>query len=208
MIYFLLFIFLTGLGLYFLNLFLREIQPDALELEEDKKNLKAEIEIFEGGLVSIENYLSLDDLDFAIDKDGNRRGKGVFQDISGAPMLAFSFKKYKGNIPRKLVYIKTNEGNFFLYSNARGTEVMVENKKIGIIRKGSSYFGIKNNLLFESNQKENNRIEIIDSVARKYMEVKNKTDVASSNAVEILEKNQEALLLGIHLILLQEIDRI
>jgi hypothetical protein len=167
-------------GIFFLLRFLRNVQPDDTALEQDLKELKASIAEFKGGFVPMEEGISASQIDHIIEKNNQRSGKGVFMSPSSNPVFAYAFRNYIGPTKNNLIYILALDHDYIFRTNSKGTEVTVDNQKIGLIRSNGMLYDIRNNEVAQIkrqggaaenntiilNNKEVAKIALPDSIAK------------------------------------------
>lgn len=132
-------------GIFFLLRFLRNVQPDDTELEQDLKELKASIAQFKGGFVEWNEGISANDIDQIVEKSNQRTGKGVFMSPNNNPVFAYAFRNYIGPGKNSLVYILSLEHEYIFRTTTKGTEVTIDGEKKGLIRADGVLYDIRNN---------------------------------------------------------------
>lgn len=135
---------LVGL-LFLVGRFLRNVQPDEGEIEYDLKELKASIAKFKGGFVEWDEGISASDIDQIVEKSNQRTGKGVFLSPSGNPVFAYAFRNYIGPGKNALVYILSLDHEYVFRTTTKGTEVTIDDQKVGLIRSNGTLYDIRNN---------------------------------------------------------------
>ena len=132
-------------GIFFLLRFLRNVQPDETEIEQDLKELKTSIVQFKGGFVPMSEGVSASEVDQIVEKNNQRSGKGVFMSPSGNPVFAYAFRNYIGPTKNNLIYILALDHDYIFRTTSKGTEVTIDNQKIGLIRSNGVLYDIRNN---------------------------------------------------------------
>ncbi len=130
---------------FFLLKFLRNVQPDDMEVMEDLKELKASIIEYKGGLVEFEKGISANEMDQIIEKRNQRTGKGVYLSPDGNPVFAYAFRTYIGPSKNNIIYVLTNEHEYIFRTNTKGTEVSIDGNKVGLIRQNGIMYDVRNN---------------------------------------------------------------
>jgi hypothetical protein len=132
-------------GIFFLLRFLRNVQPDDTELEQDLKELKASIAQFKGGFVEWNEGISANDIDQIVEKANQRTAKGVFMSPNNNPVFAYAFRNYIGPGKNSLVYILSLDHEYVFRTTTKGTEVTIDGEKKGLIRADGVLYDIRNN---------------------------------------------------------------
>lgn len=179
MLYIFLIIVALLAGAFFLLRFLRNVQPDDTEIEYDLKELKASINQFKGGFVNWDEGISASEIDQIVEKSNQRTGKGVFMSPSGNPVFAYAFRNYIGPTKNNLIYILSLDHEYIFRTTSKGTEVTIDNQKIGLIRSNGFLYDIRNNEVAQIkrhgasstntvilNNKEVAKIALPDSIAK------------------------------------------
>ena len=121
-------------GIFFLLRFLRNVQPDEGELEEDLASLKEAIASFKGGFVPWSAGISAKEVDQVVEKSNQRQGKGVFLSPEGQPVFAYAFRSYIGPGKNNLVYVLTLEHEYVFRTSTKGTEIRRDERLVGMLR--------------------------------------------------------------------------
>lgn len=130
---------------FFIFKFLRNVQPDDTELNEDLKVLKESIIGFKGGLETFDKGISAQEMDQIIEKSKQRIGKGVFMSPDNNPVFAYAFRKYIGPTKNNLIYVISNDHEYLFRTNSKGTEISIDGKKFGLLRSNGKMYNIRNN---------------------------------------------------------------
>jgi hypothetical protein len=138
-------VLLLAAAAFVLLKFLRNVQPDDLEVMADLKDLKESIKDFKGGLVPFENGISAQEMDQIVEKSKQRTGKGVYMSPDNNPVFAYAFRTYIGPTKNNLIYVLTNDHEYIFRTNTKGTEITIDNKKIGLLRGNGSMYDLRNN---------------------------------------------------------------
>ncbi|WCL80496.1 hypothetical protein PPO43_11010 [Saprospira sp. CCB-QB6] len=121
-------------GIFFLLRFLRNVQPDEGELEEDLASLKAAIADFKGGFVPWSQGISAKEVDQVVEKSNQREGKGVFLSPEGDPVFAYAFRSYIGPGKNNLIYVLTLEHEYIFRTTTKGTQIQRDGRLVGLLR--------------------------------------------------------------------------
>lgn len=135
---------LLGVGIYFLLKFLRNVQPTHDEVDEDLKELKDKIKQFKGGFAPWSDAISSNRIDQILTKDNARSGNGVFLSSNNDPIFAYAYKNYIGPGRNAVLYILSLEHEYIFRITNKGTEVLVDNEKKGLIRENGIFYDLKN----------------------------------------------------------------
>lgn len=130
---------------FFLLKFLRNVQPDDMEVMSDLKELKASVKEFKGGLVSFDKGISAQEMDQIIEKKNQRSGKGVYMSPDGNPVFAYAFRTYIGPTKNNVIYVLTNDHEYVFRTNTKGTEVSIDGNKVGLLRANGTMYDLRNN---------------------------------------------------------------
>jgi|GEM_PF-3160840 len=125
---------LAVVGIFFLLRFLRNVQPDEGELEEDLASLKAAIADFKGGFVPWSQGISAKEVDQVVEKSNQREGKGVFLSPEGNPVFAYAFRSYIGPGKNNLIYVLTLEHEYIFRTTTKGTQIQRDGRLVGLLR--------------------------------------------------------------------------
>jgi hypothetical protein len=138
-------VLLLAAGAFFMIKFLRNVQPDDMEIVEDLKVLKASVAQYKGGFVSFDKGISAADIDQIVEKSNQRNGKGVFMSTDNSPIFAYAFRSYIGPSKNNLIYVISNDHEYVFRTNTKGTEVTIDGTKIGLLRSNGIMYDIRNN---------------------------------------------------------------
>lgn len=172
-----------GLGFFLLG-FLRNVQPTGDEVEKDLKDLKKSVAQFKGGFMPWTEEMSPKQMEEILDKGQKRSGNGVFLSRNGDPIFAYAFRKYIGPGRNAVLYILSLDHEYVFRITNKGTEVMVDGVKKGLIRENGVFYDTKNdevaklqrhgatsiNKIFIGNE-EVAKIALPDAIAHKAVEV-------------------------------------
>jgi hypothetical protein len=155
-----------GVAIFFVGKFLRNVQPTNAEVKEDLKELKAAIAPFAGGFVQWErNVIELlptpiTPINAKVEtKMGVTTAQGLIVTANNEPLLAYSYKRYIAPGINAVMYaINSNHEFVFRFTN-NGIEVLVDNVKIGKIRKNSEFYDLQNNLAATFNATQINSLQ-------------------------------------------------
>lgn len=145
MMYVLFGVLLLVVGVLAMLKFLRNVQPDTGEIQEDLKELKQRVAQFKNGLTEWSDDISSSDLDQILEKGDTRTGSGVFLSITSQPVFAYAFRKYIAPGKNALIYILTAEHEFVFRITNKGTEVSIDGQKQGLIRANGVLYDMRNN---------------------------------------------------------------
>ncbi len=151
--------------IYGLLRFLRNVQPDDQEVEEDLIELKEKIAAFKGGLADWDSGLSSNEVNQIMTRSNQRSGDGVFLSDSGDPVFAYAFKKYIGPGENAVMYAMTHTDEYVFRITNKGTSVILNGQNAGLIRDKERFFDQKNDLrarLVRNNIKNTSKIYIGD----------------------------------------------
>lgn len=195
MIYLLIFTLLI-ISLFFANKFLKNVQPDDLEISKDLESLKESVSIYRGGLVDWDKGISSSELDQIIQRNKQKSGKGVIMSPDNNPVFAYAFKSYIGPTKNNIIYVLGNQQEYTFRTNSKGTEISVDGQKIGLLRPNGVFNNVqnseiakvqKNSLKGESKlfmgEKEVVKIKIPDNISE--------SDAISVKDKELLSRNLE-----------------
>lgn len=140
----LLLLLLLGIGLYFLLKFLRDVQPTDDEVEQDLKELKQKVQPFKGGFIPWTDAISSHQIDQILTKDNARMGNGVFLSSNNDPIFAYAYKNYIGPGQNAVIYILTLEHEYIFRITNKGTEIIMDDQKQGLIRENGTFYNLKN----------------------------------------------------------------
>jgi len=132
-------------GIFIFLRLIRNVQPDEGEIEVDLKELKASIQEFKGGFVTLDKGISASEIDQVIERKNQRTGKGVFLSPLGSPVFAYAFRNYIGPGKNALVYILSLDHEYVFRTTTKGTEVTIDGEKKGLIRSNGTLYDIRNN---------------------------------------------------------------
>lgn len=172
--------------IYGLLRFLRNVQPDDQEVEEDLIELKEKIAAFKGGLADWDSGLSSNEVNQIMTKSNQRSGDGVFLSDNGDPVFAYAFKKYIGPGENAVMYAMTHTDEYVFRITNKGTTVQVNGQSVGLIRDNERFFDQKNDLkarLVRNNIKNTSKIFIGDIEAGKIA-------LPKSNMIQAFEMNE------------------
>lgn len=172
-----------GLGFFLLG-FLRNVQPTGDEVEKDLKDLKKSVAQFKGGFMPWTEEMSPKQMEEILDKGQKRSGNGVFLSRNGDPIFAYAFRKYIGPGRNAVLYILSLDHEYVFRITNKGTEIMVDGVKKGLIRENGVFYDTKNdevaklqrhgassiNKIFIGNE-EVAKIALPDAIAHKAVEV-------------------------------------
>lgn len=152
--------------IFFAGKFLRNVQPTNAEVKDDLKELKAAIAPFAGGFVQWDkNTIELlptpiNPINAKVEtKMGVTTAQGLIVTANNEPLLAYSYKRYIAPGINAVMYaINSNHEFIFRFTN-NGTEVLVDNVKIGKIRKNSEFYDTQNNLAATFNATQINSLQ-------------------------------------------------
>jgi hypothetical protein len=140
---------LIGLGIVVVAIlamlkFLRNVQPDDGEVEEDLKELKKMCAQYKGGLEQFSEEISSSDLDQVLQTGRSRTGSGVFLSTLGQPIMAFAYRKYIGPGMNATLYVLTSDHEFVYRYTTKGAEITIDGQKQGIMRANGKLYDIRN----------------------------------------------------------------
>jgi len=138
-------VLLLAAAAFFLLKFLRNVQPDDTELEEDLKELKTSVAKFKGGFVAWEKGISAAEIDQIVEKSNQRTGKGVFMSPDSSPVFAYAFRTYIGPAKNNIIYVISNDHEYVFRTNTKGTEVTIDGNKLGLVRANGTMYDVRNN---------------------------------------------------------------
>lgn len=133
-----------GVGIYFLLRFLRNVQPTDGEVDQDLKELKNKIKQFKGGFMPWTDAISTNQIDQILTKDNARSGNGVFLSDTGDPIFAYAYKNYIGPGKNAVIYILSQDHEYIFRITNKGTEVIIDDEKKGLIRENGTFYDLKN----------------------------------------------------------------
>ena len=172
--------------IYALLRFLRNVQPDDMEVEKDLVELKKSLDSFRGGLAEWNSGLSSNEVNQIMTKSNQRSGDGVFLSDNGDPVFAYAFKKYIGPGENAVMYAMTHTDEYVFRITNKGTSVQVNGQSVGLIRDNERFFDQKNDLkarLVRNNIKNTSKIFIGDIEAGKIA-------LPKSNMIQAFEMNE------------------
>lgn len=145
----LIFLISLAIGIYFLYRYLRNVQPNSTELNEDLTELRQQIEAFKGGCIALtQDELSLMSLK-ASGTSGRQNsgvvvGSGHYLTTASEPVLAYAFRKYLAQGQNFLLLAYTYQGEYVFTATNNGTEIKLNGKMIGKIRKNTQLHDLAN----------------------------------------------------------------
>ncbi len=137
-------ILLLVVGLYFLQRFLKNVQPSSAEVEKDLNELKKKISQFKGGFMPWTDEISSNQIDQILTKDNARTGNGVFLSADSNPIFAYAYKNYIGPGKNAVIYILSYDHEYIFRITNKGTEVTIDQQKKGLIRENGVFYDLKN----------------------------------------------------------------
>lgn len=138
------FALIISLGFYLFLRFMRTVQPDEFEIEEDLEVLRASVASFRGGLMPWTDNLSSNQVDQILTKSNARSGNGVFLSDLGDPIFAYAYNHYIGPGQNALLYILSHEHEYVYRITNKGTEVFIDGEKKGLIRENGIFYDVRN----------------------------------------------------------------
>lgn len=132
------------IGLYFLQRFLKNVQPSSAEVEKDLNELKKKISQFKGGFMPWTDEISSNQIDQILTKDNARTGNGVFLSADSNPIFAYAYKNYIGPGKNAVIYILSHDHEYIFRITNKGTEVTIDQQKKGLIRENGVFYDLKN----------------------------------------------------------------
>ncbi|MEM9887788.1 MAG: hypothetical protein AAF849_17975 [Bacteroidota bacterium] len=138
---------LAGIGIKLLRQLILNWNPSDSKIQQDIKQMRAEIAPFANDLVPLDNkeleLFSLNQLNQTLTKSMTTNAKGVYTSIYQEPLLAYSYKKYFGD--HALLYARTAKREIVYRISKKGIKVAIN----------QSYYGtIKNGVLYGRNEKQ------------------------------------------------------
>jgi hypothetical protein len=137
-------VLLLVVGLYFLQRFLKNVQPSSAEVEKDLNELKKKISQFKGGFMPWTEEISSNQIDQILTKDNARTGNGVFLSADSNPIFAYAYKNYIGPGKNAVIYILSHDHEYIFRITNKGTEVTIDQQKKGLIRENGVFYDLKN----------------------------------------------------------------
>lgn len=139
----------VAIGLYFLYRYLRNVQPNSTELNEDLTELRQQIVSFKGGCIALtQDELSLMSLKAAgtskRENSGVVMGSGHYLTTASEPVLAYAFQKYLAQGQHFLLLVYSYQGEYVFTGSNNGTEIKLNGKTIGKIRKNTNLHDLAN----------------------------------------------------------------
>ncbi|MEM0993910.1 MAG: hypothetical protein AAF847_08120 [Bacteroidota bacterium] len=131
----------AGIGIKLLrNLFLNW-NPSDSKIQEDIRQMRAEIEPFAADLVPLDSkeleLFSLNQLNQTLSKSMTTTAKGVYTSIYQEPLVAYSYKKYFGE--NALLYARTATREIVYRISKKGIKVAINQNYYGTIKQGVLY---------------------------------------------------------------------
>lgn len=130
---------LGGAGVYLGLKTLENYSPGRRKIQKDLAALKKELAPLISDLVPLEKE-ELEQLSFNPKGKNTKSGvvkttKGVFTTVYHEPLIAWVYRKYVSNKENTLIYAKTNQLEFVYRTKKEMTEVVINDKFIGVIDK-------------------------------------------------------------------------
>lgn len=182
-------------------------QPGKNKIQKDLRQMKAEIQPWYSELVPWEKgeleLLSLNQINKTSKKRIVTKSKGIFTSIYHEPMIAYSLKKYVAPGVNALLYARTAQHEFVYRIKARGVEIMIDEQKIGTLKKNGAFYSARKNKLLAQVNRDSDALLL--PVIVKDKEVANivnpkktsKTNPRAFEFVSNMEKEEETFFLSL-----------
>lgn len=148
---------LAFLGVNVLRTLFTNFRPSKNKIQEDIRQMRAEIEPFVNQLVPLDNeeleLFSLNQLNQSLKKGITTQLKGIYTSIYQEPLVAYSYKKYLGGYA--LLYARTATREIIYKISKKETKVAVNQNYYGTVRNGALYGKNKRQALAQVNRNSN-----------------------------------------------------
>ena len=177
------------LSLFLAYKFLKNVQPDDLEISKDLESLKESLSIYRGGLVDWDKGISSSELDQIIQKNKQKSGKGVIMSPDNNPVFAYAFRSYIGPTKNNIIYVLGNQQEYTFRTNSKGTEISVDGKKIGLLKPNGVFNNLQNNEIAKVQKNSFNKESKLFIGEKEVVKIKIPDNISELDAVSV--KDQE-----------------
>lgn len=140
---------LAAVALFFLQKYMRNVQPFEREVEEDLAIMRETLKEFKDGCLPFTSnnleVMAFNNADELTVKGGVSYQKGMFVTDSAEPIMAYLYKRYIGPGENALLYAIIDKHELVYRINNSGTSVSIDGQKLGTIRKDVILHDVKFN---------------------------------------------------------------
>ncbi len=130
---------------------LRNFQPGSNKIEKDLQKMKAEIQPWTDELVPWTHeemeLLSQRQINKSVKKGISKEVKGVLISVYNEPLAAYSYKKYLGDGPNAILFVRTSKQEFVFRFKKKGAELTINNQKVARVDQSGKLFSLRNGQL-------------------------------------------------------------
>lgn len=148
---------LAFLGFNLLRTLFANFRPSKSKIQEDIRQMRAEIEPFVAQLVPLDSeeleLFSLNQLNQSLKKGITTSLKGIYTSIYQEPLVAYSYKKYLGGYA--LLYARTATREIIYKISKKETKVAINQDYYGTVKNGALYGNNRRKALAQVNRNTN-----------------------------------------------------